>query len=337
MRPFLSHRRRRQRDRHQRGVGHGRVAGGRGRRELRHLPGAHARPGRADQRGAGPPRPLRHVRGAAGAFADFVGAATRCGRVRRRRRCGAIGRAHGATVGRRRTPITSWRSGAAAQLGVLHARGPEGVLGTLHIGVPGLHNAATRRWRRWRRSGGAPFEAAQARAGPLRRGEPALRVPRRGQRGDVRRRLRPPADRGAGRPGDGADRGWARIVAVFQPHRFSRTAALAAQFGSAFADADVLVVTDVYSAGERPVPGVSGRLVADAVTAQDPRLPGDLRPGGRSCARRWRRCCAPATSASRSGAGDLTALPDELLERPSGELPSAALRALAGALGDGRR
>ena len=46
--------------------------------------------------------------------------------------------------------------------------------------------------------------------------------------------------------------GWSRVVAVFQPHRFSRTAALAPEFGTAFADADVLVVTDVYSAGEPP-------------------------------------------------------------------------------------
>ena len=67
--------------------------------------------------------------------------------------------------------------------------------------------------------------------------------------------------------------GWSRVVAVFQPHRYSRTAALADEFGTAFDDADVLVVTDVYSAGERPVPGVSGRLVADAVRAQDPALP----------------------------------------------------------------
>ena len=67
--------------------------------------------------------------------------------------------------------------------------------------------------------------------------------------------------------------GWSRVVAVFQPHRYSRTAELAEQFGTAFADADELVVTDIYGAGEPPVPGVSGRLVADAVRAQDPRLP----------------------------------------------------------------
>jgi UDP-N-acetylmuramate--alanine ligase len=110
--------------------------------------------------------------------------------------------------------------------------------------------------------------------------------------------------------------GWARIVAVFQPHRFTRTAALAAQFGTAFSDADVLVVTDVYSAGERPVPGVSGRLVADAVAAQDVRLPVTYAPG-------WGELRRSVASILRSGdlcltlgAGDLTTLPDTLLESP---------------------
>ena len=62
---LLRHRGRRQRGRHQRGVGPGRVVRGRGGRELRHLPGHRARPGRADQCRSRPPRPLRHVRCAA--------------------------------------------------------------------------------------------------------------------------------------------------------------------------------------------------------------------------------------------------------------------------------
>ena len=91
------------------------------------------------------------------------------------------------------------------------------------------------------------------------------------------------------------------MVAVFQPHRFSRTAALATEFGTAFADADVLVVTDIYSAGERPVPGVSGRLVADAVRAQDPRLPVAYAAGWEESAPGRRApSCVPATSASPS-------------------------------------
>jgi UDP-N-acetylmuramate--alanine ligase len=61
-----------------------------------------------------------------------------------------------------------------------------------------------------------------------------------------------------------------RVVAVFQPHRFSRTGKLAADYGRSFAGADVVVVTDVYGAGEEPEPGVSGKLVADSISAQDP-------------------------------------------------------------------
>jgi UDP-N-acetylmuramate--alanine ligase len=58
-----------------------------------------------------------------------------------------------------------------------------------------------------------------------------------------------------------------RVWAVFQPHRYSRTAELAPSFGEPLAAADRVVVTDVYAAGEPPLPGVSGRLVAESVAA----------------------------------------------------------------------
>ena len=63
----------------------------------------------------------------------------------------------------------------------------------------------------------------------------------------------------------GAKRGWPerRVVAVFQPHLYSRTQQMADAFGHAFLDADVLVVTDVYPSREKPVEGVSGQLIAD--------------------------------------------------------------------------
>ena len=64
-----------------------------------------------------------------------------------------------------------------------------------------------------------------------------------------------------------------RVIAIFQPHLFSRTRALAAELGAALAAADVAVVLEVYPARERAVdfPGVTGRLVAAAVA--------DARPG----------------------------------------------------------
>ena len=62
-----------------------------------------------------------------------------------------------------------------------------------------------------------------------------------------------------------AARGWAdrRIVAVFQPHLYSRTQDLADEFARAFYDADVLVVTDVFPAREQPIPGVTGEMISD--------------------------------------------------------------------------
>ncbi|HLF99721.1 MAG TPA: UDP-N-acetylmuramate--L-alanine ligase [Acidimicrobiia bacterium] len=58
---------------------------------------------------------------------------------------------------------------------------------------------------------------------------------------------------------------WRRVVVVFQPHRFSRTATLWQDFAGAFHGADVVVLTDIYPAGEPPRPGVTGKLVLDAV------------------------------------------------------------------------
>lgn len=56
-----------------------------------------------------------------------------------------------------------------------------------------------------------------------------------------------------------------RIIAMFQPHRYSRTLALRDEFGAAFADADTVFVTDVYAASEAPLPGVSGQAIVDAI------------------------------------------------------------------------
>jgi len=54
-----------------------------------------------------------------------------------------------------------------------------------------------------------------------------------------------------------------RLIAVFQPHRYSRTQSLLKQFCSAFNDADRLIVLGIYPAGEPPIPGVNARLIAD--------------------------------------------------------------------------
>ncbi len=56
-----------------------------------------------------------------------------------------------------------------------------------------------------------------------------------------------------------------RVIAVFQPHRYSRTRALYREFGESFSSADAVLVTEVYGAGEMPQPGVNGKLIADAI------------------------------------------------------------------------
>jgi UDP-N-acetylmuramate--alanine ligase len=58
------------------------------------------------------------------------------------------------------------------------------------------------------------------------------------------------------------------LVCVFQPHRYSRTQLLHEEFGSAFVSADKLVLTDIYGAGEAPIPGIDGRTVLEEVQRQ---------------------------------------------------------------------
>jgi UDP-N-acetylmuramate--alanine ligase len=56
-----------------------------------------------------------------------------------------------------------------------------------------------------------------------------------------------------------------RVIAIFQPHLFSRTRIFAADFGAALSQADEVVVLDVYAAREDPEPGITGKLISDAV------------------------------------------------------------------------
>ena len=61
-----------------------------------------------------------------------------------------------------------------------------------------------------------------------------------------------------------------RLMAVFQPHRYSRTQALWRELGASLVEADVVVVTDVYGAAQDPIPGVTGKLVVDGVNLAAP-------------------------------------------------------------------
>jgi UDP-N-acetylmuramate--alanine ligase len=69
----------------------------------------------------------------------------------------------------------------------------------------------------------------------------------------------------AARTGD-----WRRVVCVFQPHRYTRTNFLHSEFGKAFKEADLVVITDVYAADEEPIPGVDGKLIVDSILKEEP-------------------------------------------------------------------
>ncbi len=61
-----------------------------------------------------------------------------------------------------------------------------------------------------------------------------------------------------------------RVVAIFQPHRYSRTKTTYKRFADAFGDADELIITEIYPADEAVMPGVSARLIVDVVRAHQP-------------------------------------------------------------------
>jgi UDP-N-acetylmuramate--alanine ligase len=61
-----------------------------------------------------------------------------------------------------------------------------------------------------------------------------------------------------------------RLIALFQPHRYSRTQALWKELGASLVEADLILVTDVYGADQEPIPGVTGRLVVDGVELAAP-------------------------------------------------------------------
>ncbi len=106
--------------------------------------------------------------------------------------------------------------------------------------------------------------------------------------------------------------GFGRVVAVFQPHRYSRTQSLADQFADAFEEADVVIVTAVYASGEAARPGVSGQLVVDAVLTSHPGADISYVPDHEGLLARLRQILRPGDLCLSLEAGDLAGLPDEM-------------------------
>ena len=108
--------------------------------------------------------------------------------------------------------------------------------------------------------------------------------------------------------------GFKRVRVVFQPHRYSRTQALAEAFGPAFDDADEVVVLDVFSAGETPVPGVSGKAVVKAIKAHNADAQASYVPNRHEAVDYIARTAQEGDLVLTMGAGDVTMLGPAILD-----------------------
>jgi UDP-N-acetylmuramate--alanine ligase len=103
-----------------------------------------------------------------------------------------------------------------------------------------------------------------------------------------------------------------RVIAVFQPHLYSRTERFAAGFGAALAGADVVVVMEVYAAREDPLPGVTGALIADAVPLPAARV--HYEPSWSAVPRLVAGLARPGDVVVTIGAGDVTMIGPAVLD-----------------------
>jgi UDP-N-acetylmuramate--alanine ligase len=102
-----------------------------------------------------------------------------------------------------------------------------------------------------------------------------------------------------------------RVVCIFQPHRWTRTRDLHAEFATAFNDADVLLLTDIYAAGEEAIPGVSASGLVEAIRARGHRDATYVPRAGLAAEARAR--LRPGDIVLTLGAGDVTHIGPELL------------------------
>ena len=105
-----------------------------------------------------------------------------------------------------------------------------------------------------------------------------------------------------------------QVLAVFQPHRYTRTRALLSDFSTAFYQADRVFVTEIYPAGEQPIPGVSGRQIADGVAGHGHRGVTFVADKG-EVASEVLRVVQPGDMVLTLGAGDVWRVGEEILER----------------------
>ena len=109
-----------------------------------------------------------------------------------------------------------------------------------------------------------------------------------------------------------------RLIAVFQPHRYTRTKLLSGEFGKSFDLADYIIVTDIYPAGEQPLKGVSARLIYDKIKERLPDRQIYFLPK-EEIAAHILKIIKPHDLLITLGAGDIVKICDELVEKFKGE------------------
>ena len=109
--------------------------------------------------------------------------------------------------------------------------------------------------------------------------------------------------------------GWRRIVAVFQPNRFNRMAIMSHAYRDAFVDADLVVITDIYPSGTAPIPGVTGKLVVNAVLDAHPTTRLAWMPRRTDLIDYVARELREGDVCISMGCGDIATLPDEVQHR----------------------
>ncbi len=175
----------------------------------------------------------------------------------------------------------------------------------LELGVPGEHN---------RRNAAAALAALELAGVPRSEAERAIvdfhgagrRLERKGEANGVvvldsyaHHPAEIAADLEAIRSGEG------RVLALFQPHLYSRTRHLAHAFGRALALADAVCVTEVYPAREEPLPGVSGRLIVDELAEARPGMRIGWTPSVEQGSRLVAAWARPGDTVLTLGAGDV--------------------------------
>ncbi len=111
----------------------------------------------------------------------------------------------------------------------------------------------------------------------------------------------------------GSGDGWRRVVAVFQPNRYNRIAEMWQEYADAFTSADLVVLTDIYASGTKPIPGVTGRLLVNAVLDAHPRTRVVWLPKREDLVGFLAGEVGDGDVCVSMGCGDIASLPDEVL------------------------